>query len=113
MSQSLSLMYFLDRIAALNEMWRVPEDGAPPVRDCGVGALFERATAYVLLTEITKSSLWVTVRDRSPHRTVRLGRPRKGDLHLFKLAAGIDEVAVELHQGTMKFPSIEVFGRRR
>jgi SAM-dependent methyltransferase len=47
-----SLMYFPDRIAALKEMWRVLRPGGRLA--IAVWGPFERATSYVLLTQITK-----------------------------------------------------------
>ncbi len=99
-----ALMYFPDRIAALKEMWRVLRTGGRLV--IAVWGPFERATGYVLLTEITKRRWGDDAADVLTAPFV-LGDQEKV-IHLSK-AAGIDEVAVELHQGTMKFPSIEVF----
>jgi ubiquinone/menaquinone biosynthesis C-methylase UbiE len=99
-----SLMYFPDRIAALKEMWRVLRTGGQLA--IAVWGPFERATAYVLLTEITKRR-WGDAATEVLTAPFDLGDQEKV-MYLFK-AAGIDEVAVELHQGTMKFPSIEVF----
>jgi ubiquinone/menaquinone biosynthesis C-methylase UbiE len=97
-------MYFPDRIAALKEMWRVLRTGGQLA--IAVWGPFERATSYVLLTEITKRR-WGDVATEVLTAPFVLGNQEKV-IYLFK-AAGIDEVAVELHQGTMKFPSIEVF----
>jgi SAM-dependent methyltransferase len=98
------LMYFPDRIAALKEMWRVLRLGGRLA--IAVWGPFERATAYVLLTEITKLR-WGDAATEVLTAPFVLGDQEKL-IYLFK-AAGIDEVAVELHQGTIKFPSIEVF----
>ena len=97
-------MYFPDRIAALNEMWRVLRTGSQLA--IAVWGPFERATAYVLLTEITKRRWGDAVTEVLTAPFV-LGDQEKV-IYLFK-AAGIDEVAVGVHQGTMRFPSIDVF----
>ena len=90
MSQ-FSLMYFPDRIAALNEMWRVLRTGSQLA--IAVWGPFERATAYVLLTEITKRRWGDAVTEVLTAPFV-LGDQEKV-IYLFK-AAGIDEVAVEV-----------------
>ena len=103
-SCQFALMYFPDRIAALNEMWRVLRTGGQLA--IAVWGPFERATAYVLLTEITKRRWGDAVTEVLTAPFV-LGDQEKV-IYLFK-AAGIDKVTVELHQGTMRFPSIDVF----
>src|SRR5262245_37788137 len=103
MSQ-FALMYFPDRIAALKEMARVLRPGGRLV--IAVWGPFERATGYVNLTEIARRRCGQTAADIL---TAPFALGSKDELlDLFK-AAGIDEVGVELRDGTVTIPTIEAF----
>jgi SAM-dependent methyltransferase len=103
MSQ-FALMYFADRAAAVKEMVRVLRLGGRLA--IAVWGPFERATGYVILTEIAQRRCGRAAADvlTAPFA---LGDEDKL-LDLFK-AAGIDEVGAELRDGTMAFPTIEAF----
>lgn len=99
-----SLMYFPDRIAALKEMMRVLKRGG--LLTIAVWGPYERATGYVLLTEIAKRRCGQAAADVLTAPFV-LG-DRVTLIDLFR-AAGLKEVAVELWDGTVTYPTIEVF----
>jgi SAM-dependent methyltransferase len=103
MSQ-FSLMYFPDRLAALKEMMRVLKPGGRLA--LAVWGPYERARGYVLLTEIATRRCGQAAADVLTAPFV-LG-DRDALLDLFK-AAGVNEVVVELRDGTMTFPTIEIF----
>jgi SAM-dependent methyltransferase len=103
MSQ-FALMFFTDRVAALREMWRVLKpDGRLAV---AVWGPHERATGYVVLTEIAERRGGRAAADVLTAPFV-LGDPDAlvGVFH----AAGIDDVTVDLRPGTISFPTIDVF----
>jgi SAM-dependent methyltransferase len=103
MSQ-FSLMYFPDRGAALKEMWRVLKPrGRLAV---AVWGPYERATGYVILTEIAGRRCGQAAADVLTAPFV-LG-DKDTLVNLFR-AAGVDEPVVELRNGTITFPSVEVF----
>jgi ubiquinone/menaquinone biosynthesis C-methylase UbiE len=103
MSQ-FALMYFPDRIAALKEMLRVLKPGGRLV--IAVWGPYERATGYVILTEIAQRRCGQAAADVL---TAPFALGNKDTVRdLFK-AAGINEVGVELRAGTITYPTIEAF----
>ena len=99
-----SLMYFSDRIAALQEMKRVL---APEGRlAVAVWGPFERATGYVLLAEIAERHGGETATNilKAPHV---LGDEAKLTM-LFK-ESGYENPETTLREGTYTQPSIEYF----
>jgi len=99
-----ALMYFPDRAAALSEMARVLRRGGRLA--VAVWGPFERATGYVILTEIAR-------RRCGQAAAAVLAAPfalgNSDTLRNLFQAAGLDDVAVDLRTGTMTFPSIEAF----
>lgn len=98
-----SLMYFPDRIAALKEMIRVLKPAGRLA--IAVWGPYERATGYVMLTEIAQRRCGQAAADVLTAPFVLGGRDKL--IELFQ-EAGVD-VAVELWDGTMTFPTIKVF----
>lgn len=97
-----SLMYFPDRPAALKEMMRVLEpDGRLAL---AVWGPFERATAYVILTEITERRCGKAAADVLTAPFV-LGE--EDTLLELLHSAGIHGAVVDLRDGTVTFDSIE------
>jgi SAM-dependent methyltransferase len=103
MSQ-FALMYFPDRLAALKEMVRVLKSGGRLA--IAVWGPYERATSYVILTEIVQRRCGQAAAD------ILTAPFALGDeetlLDLCK-AAGINDAAVALREGTMTFPTVEIF----
>jgi ubiquinone/menaquinone biosynthesis C-methylase UbiE len=99
-----ALMYFPDRIAALGEMARVLRPGGRLV--IAVWGPFERATGYVILTEVAQRRCGQAAADvlRAPFA---LGDKDKV-VELFE-TAGINKIDVELRDGTITFPTIQIF----
>jgi SAM-dependent methyltransferase len=103
MSQ-FALMYFPDRSAAIREMVRVLRpDGRLAV---AVWGPYERATGYVILTEIAERRCGQAAADvlAAPFA---LGK--EDALCALFDDAGVDEPDIELRNGTVTFPSIQVF----
>ena len=99
-----SLMYFPDRIAALKEMMRVLRSGGRLV--VAVWGPYERATGYVLLTEIAQCQCGQAAVDvlKAPFA---LGD--KNTLIDLCKAAGINDAIFTLREGIITYPTIEVF----
>jgi SAM-dependent methyltransferase len=103
MSQ-FALMYVPDRIAAISEMMRVlAPDGRLAV---AVWGPYERATGYVILTEIAERASGQAAVDVL---TAPFALGDEGALRVLFQEAGVDEPDIELRAGTITFPSIEVF----
>jgi SAM-dependent methyltransferase len=103
MSQ-FALMYFPDRLAALKEMVRVLKPGGRLA--IAVWGPYERATGYVILTEIVQRRCGQAAADIL---TAPFALGDKDMLLDLCKAAGINDAAVVLREGTMTFPTIEVF----
>ena len=99
MSQ-FALMYFPDRLAALKEMVRVLKPGGRLA--IAVWGPYERATGYVILTEIVQRRCGQAAADIL---TAPFALGNKGMLLDLCKAAGINDTAVALREGTMTFPT--------
>lgn len=99
-----ALMYFPDRLSALNEMLRVLK---PTGRlAISVWGPYERATGYVILTEIAERRCGQAAVDLLTDPFV-LGNLEK--LRSLLNSAGINGAGIELRAGTVTFSTIEQF----
>lgn len=103
MSQ-FALMYFPDRIAALKEMVRVLTPGGRLA--IAVWGPYERATSYVILTEIAQRRCGQAAADVL---TAPFALGDKSKLIDLLKAAGINKAVIALREGTMTYPTIEAF----
>jgi len=99
-----ALMYFVERRAALSEMMRVLKPGGRLA--VAVWGPYEHATSYVILTDIARRQCGEMAADVLTAPFV-LGN-KDTLVGLFK-SAGIEDVTVTLHSGSMSFPSISIF----
>jgi SAM-dependent methyltransferase len=99
-----SLMYFPDRTAAIREMVRVLKPAGRLA--VAVWGPYERATGYVILTEIAKRRCGQAAADVLTAPFV-LGD--EDSLRALFEEAGVVESTIELRDGTITFPSIEAF----
>jgi SAM-dependent methyltransferase len=103
MSQ-FALMYFSDRSAAIREMVRVLRPSGRLA--IAVWGPYERATGYVTLTEIAKRRCGQAAADVL---TAPFALGEEDALRVLFDRAGVDEPDIELRDGTITFPSIELF----
>ena len=103
MSQ-FSLMYFPDRTAALKEMMRVLRPGGRLA--VAVWGPYERAAGYVILTEIAHRRCGQAAADVL---TAPFALGDKDTLIDLCKAGGINDAAATLRDGTITYPTIEVF----
>jgi SAM-dependent methyltransferase len=99
-----ALMYFPDRGAAIKETVRVLRPGGRLA--VAVWGPYERATGYVILTEIATRRCGQAAADVLTAPFV-LGD--EDALRFLFQEAGVDDPAIELRERTIAFPSIEVF----
>jgi SAM-dependent methyltransferase len=99
-----ALMYFPDRTSALKEMVRVLRPGGRLA--IAVWGPYERATSYVILTEITQRRCGQAAADVL---TAPFALGDKNMLIDLLQTAGIHNAVVTLQEGTMTYPTIEVF----
>ncbi len=97
-------MYFPDRSAALKEMVRVLKPSGRLA--IAVWGPHERATSYVILTEITQRRCGQAAADVL---TAPFALGDKDMLLDLCNTAGIHDAVVALREGTMTYPTIEVF----
>ena len=103
MSQ-FALMYFPDRTAALKEIVRVLKPRGRLA--IAVWGPFKRAKSYVILTEIMQRRCGKAAADVL---TAPFALGDKNTLLDLCNAAGIHDPVVALREGTMTYPTIEVF----
>ena len=101
-----ALMYFPDRVAALREMWRILAPGGRLAVAAWAG--IDHAPGYQMLADIT-------ARQSGPEAASVLSAPFVLDdpAELAKLfdQGGVSGATVTLHEGSVRFPSVEEFVR--
>ncbi len=103
MSQ-FALMYFPERISALKEMLRVLRPGGRLA--IAVWGPYERATGYVILTEIVQQRCGHAAADIL---TAPFALGDKDRLLTLCKSAGIHDAVIVLREGIITYPTIEVF----
>ena len=103
MSQ-FSLMYFPDRTVALKEMMRVLRSAGRLV--VAVWGPYERATGYVILTEIAQCQCGQAAVDVL---TAPFALGDKNTLIDLCKSAGINDAVITLREGIITYPTIDVF----
>lgn len=101
-----ALMYFPDRVAALNEMWRTLAPGGRLA--VAAWAPIDRARGYQVLVDIADRQCGHEAADVLAAPFV-LG-DKAGLARLFA-DAGVSEAKVTLHEGSIRFPSVKEFIR--
>jgi SAM-dependent methyltransferase len=101
-----ALMYFPDRVASLREMWRTPAPGGRLA--VAAWAPIDHARGYQILVEIA-------VRQCGREAADVLAAPfvlgDKAELAKLFVDSGISGAEVRLHEGSIRFPSVQEFIR--
>ena len=101
-----ALMYFPDRAASLREMWRTLAPGGR--LGIAVWAPIDRARGYQILVDIA-------VRQCGREAADVLAAPfvlgDRAELAKFVASSGISGASVALHEGSIRFPSVQEFIR--
>ena len=101
-----ALMYFPDRVASLREMWRTPAPGGRLA--VAAWAAIDHARGYQLLVDIV-------VRQCGREAADVLAAPfvlgDKAELAKLVVDSGISGAEVRLHEGSIRFPSVQEFIR--
>jgi SAM-dependent methyltransferase len=101
-----ALMYFPDRVASLREMWRTLAPGGRLA--VAAWAPIDHARGYQILVEIA-------VRQRGREAADVLAAPfvlgDKAELAKLFVDSGISGAEVHLHEGSIRFPSVQEFIR--
>jgi ubiquinone/menaquinone biosynthesis C-methylase UbiE len=101
-----ALMYFPDRVASLREMWRTLAPGGRLA--VAAWAPIDHARGYQILVEIA-------VRQCGREAADVLAAPfvlgDKAELAKLFVDSGISEAEVHLHEGSIRFPSVQEFIR--
>ena len=101
-----ALMYFPDRVASLREMWRTPAPGGRLA--VAAWAAIDHARGYQILVDIV-------VRQCGREAADVLAAPfvlgDKAELAKLVVDSGISGAEVRLHEGSIRFPSVQEFIR--